>query len=74
MEAALLPAEFCPTPGWLLLEGSVGRRWILAGRLHAVTLAVDNLLDATWRDHLWRAKQVAPQPGRNVRLLYRVTL
>ncbi len=31
------------------------------------------LLDAEWRDHLWRAKQVAPQPGRNVKLLYRVT-
>ncbi|MDF1505959.1 TonB-dependent receptor, partial [Roseisolibacter sp. H3M3-2] len=73
-EAALLPAEFCPTPGWALLHGSAGVRWPVGARLHAVTLAVDNALDATWRDHLWRAKQVAPQPGRNLRLLYRVTL
>jgi hypothetical protein len=26
-----------------------------------------------WRDHLWRAKQVAPQSGRNLRVLYRMT-
>jgi iron complex outermembrane receptor protein len=73
-EAGLLPAEFCPTPGWALLNGSAGVRWPLGGRLHALTLGVDNALDARWRDHLWRAKQVALQPGRNLRLLYRVTL
>jgi iron complex outermembrane receptor protein len=73
-EAELLPAEFCPTPGWALLNGSAGVRWPLGGRLHALTLGVDNALDARWRDHLWRAKQVALQPGRNLRLLYRVTL
>jgi iron complex outermembrane receptor protein len=73
-EAGLLPPEFCPTPGWALLNGSAGVRWPLGGRLHALTLGVDNALDARWRDHLWRAKQVALQPGRNLRLLYRVTL
>jgi iron complex outermembrane receptor protein len=73
-EAGLLPAEFCATPGWALLNGSAGVRWPLGARLHAITLVVDNALDATWRDHLWRAKQLAPQPGRNLRLLYRVTL
>ena len=69
---AARPAEFCPTPGRTLLEASLGVRFTLGARLHAVTLAGDNLLDAVWRDPLWRAKQVAPQPGRNLRLLYRV--
>jgi iron complex outermembrane receptor protein len=73
-EAGLLPAEFCATPAWALLNGSAGVRWPVGARLHALTLGVDNALDASWRDHLWRAKQVAPQPGRNLRLLYRVTL
>jgi iron complex outermembrane receptor protein len=50
---------------------SVARRWLLGTQLHEVTASVDNLFDVDWRDHLWRAKQVAPQPGRNVRLLYR---
>jgi iron complex outermembrane receptor protein len=68
---ALLPAEFCPTPGWALLNLSLARRWLVGSRLHEVTASVENLLDADWRDHLWRAKQVAPQPGRNWRLLYR---
>jgi len=66
------PAEFCATPGRTLLEATAGVRFPIGARLHAVTLAGDNLLDAVWRDPLWRAKQVAPQPGRNVRLLYRV--
>ncbi len=69
---ALRPAEFCPTPGRALVEAGVGVRFTRGARLHAVTLAGDNLLDAVWRDPLWRAKQVAPQPGRNLRLLYRV--
>ncbi len=70
--AALLPAEFCATPGFALVHLSLGRRFTLGQRLHTVTLAIDNLFDTPWRDHLWRAKQVAPQPGRNLRALYRV--
>jgi iron complex outermembrane receptor protein len=68
---ALLPAEFCPTARWVQLHATVARRWVAAGQLHEVTASVDNLLNADWRDHLWRARQVAPQPGRNVRVLYR---
>jgi iron complex outermembrane receptor protein len=72
-EATVLPAEFCPTDGVVLLNATAGVRRVWGGRLHAFTLVVDNAGDARWRDHLWRAKQVAPQPGRNVRLLYRVS-
>lgn len=68
---ALLPAEFCATNGWLLAHTSASRRWFLGGHLHEVTMSVENVFDADWRDHLWRAKQVAPQPGRNLRVFYR---
>jgi iron complex outermembrane recepter protein len=71
-EAEALPAEFCRTAGAVLLSGTAGVRFTLAGHGHALTAVLDNAAAATWRDHLWRAKQVAPQPGRNVRLLYRV--
>lgn len=71
--AQLLPAEFCATPGWTQVHATVSRRWFFAGQLHEVTTAVDNLFDVDWRDHLWRAKQVAPQPGRNLRVFYRWT-
>ncbi len=68
---ALLPAEFCPTDGWMVANASASRRWIVGTQLHEITASMDNVFDADWRDHLWRAKQVAPQPGRNLRLFYR---
>jgi iron complex outermembrane recepter protein len=61
-----------PTPGHALLSAGGGFRWSRASQLHTVTLQVDNVTDTAWRDHLSRIKEVAPQPGRNVRLLYRV--
>jgi iron complex outermembrane recepter protein len=62
-----------PTPGAGLLSAGAGLRWAGGDRLHTLTLQADNLLDAEWRDHLSRVKDVAPQPGRNLRLLYRLT-
>jgi iron complex outermembrane recepter protein len=61
-----------PTRGSSLLNASVGWRWSEGERFHTVTLKVDNLLDTEWRDHLSRIKDVAPQPGRNIQLLYRL--
>jgi iron complex outermembrane recepter protein len=61
-----------PTPGYGLLNAGAGLRWAEGPRFHTVTLAIDNLTDTVWRDHLSRIKEVAPQPGRNLRLLYRV--
>ncbi len=75
-EASVLPAEFCPTPGVVLvgavLSVPVPRAW-RTGWQTALTLTADNLFDTAWRDPLWRAKQVAPQPGRNVRIAIQVT-
>jgi iron complex outermembrane recepter protein len=62
-----------PTAGSGLLNAGFGLRWTTAERLHSVTLRVDNVLDTVWRDHLSRIKDVAPQPGRNVQLLYRLS-
>jgi iron complex outermembrane receptor protein len=61
-----------PTAGYTLLNASAGVRWDARGALHTVTLSADNLTDAVWRDHLSRIREVAPQPGLNLRLLYRV--
>jgi iron complex outermembrane receptor protein len=72
-EAVALPAEFCPTDGALLVELRAGVRLSWSGHEQLITVVVENALDRVWRDHLWRAKAVAPQQGRNVRLMYRVT-
>jgi iron complex outermembrane receptor protein len=61
-----------PTAGYTLLNGSAGIRWDARGALHTITLSADNLTDEVWRDHLSRIREVAPQPGLNLRLLYRV--
>lgn len=61
-----------PTDGHGLLHASLGWRHVGSRLLHTVTLTGNNLTDAVWRDHLSRIKDVAPQPGRNVRLTYRV--
>lgn len=67
-------AEFeQPTPGTALLHAAVGLRWSAGGRLQSLTLQVQNLTNRLWWDHLSRLRAVAPQPGRNVQVLYRLS-
>lgn len=61
-----------PTAGYHLMQGEAGVRRVIGGRLHTLTITAENLGDRVWRDHLSRIKAVAPQPGRNIRVLYRV--
>jgi iron complex outermembrane receptor protein len=53
------------------LDGGI--RILRGERLHTLTLAVENLTDAEYRDHLSRIKDIMPQPGRSVSLLYRLS-
>ncbi len=74
-EAVALPAEFCATDGAVLVGLTMAYRmspgpWGVPAR---ITLSAENLLDTRWHDPLWRAKQVAPQPGRNLRLAVQVS-
>jgi len=34
-------------------------------------VGIDNMTNSAYRDHLSRVKSIMPEPGRNVRLLYR---
>jgi len=61
-----------PTDGYTLLNGSAGVQWFKFGWLHSVTLRADNLTDATYRNHLSRIKDIMPEAGRSVTLVYRV--
>jgi iron complex outermembrane recepter protein len=62
-----------PTDGYHLFRIGTGLEWSMGGRDHRLHLEVDNLLNRSWRDHLSRARSVAPEPGRNVQLLYRLS-
>lgn len=61
-----------PTPSYSMFGAGVGYRWTRYKLLHTVTLQIENATDTVWRDHLSRVKDVAPQPGRNIRLSYQV--
>jgi iron complex outermembrane recepter protein len=40
--------------------------------VHSLTLRADNVTDVLYRDAASRIKDFAPNPGRNVSLLFRV--
>jgi hypothetical protein len=61
-----------PTAGYGVLDLEAGVRRLLGGRLHAVTVRVENLLDAEVRDHAARTKVILPEAGRNLLVTYRV--
>jgi iron complex outermembrane receptor protein len=61
------------TPGYAVGDAAAGVRLFAGGRLHTLTLRVDNAANRTYRDHLSRVKAIMPEPGRNVSLLYRLT-
>jgi iron complex outermembrane recepter protein len=62
-----------PTASYGLVGVGAGYQWAVRGAVHSVVFQVENLLDEAWNSHLSRTKDVAPEPGRNVRFLYRIS-
>ena len=66
-------AEFeTETDGYTLLNASLQYRIDQPQLLHTITLSGKNLLNTTYRNHLSRIKEVFPEPGRSISLLYRI--
>jgi iron complex outermembrane recepter protein len=61
-----------PTAAYTLLDLDAGLHIVRGGRRHGVTLRAANLFDREYRDAASRIKRFAPNPGRNIALLYRV--
>lgn len=61
-----------PTDSYGLLNAGLGYRFDMGGMHHSIALQANNLTDRVWHDHLSRIKDVAPQPGRNLQLMYRL--
>lgn len=61
-----------PTDGYALWGLSAGYRRVLRGRLHTLTLRLDNLTDEVYRNHISRTKELMPEAGRGLSLTYRV--
>lgn len=60
------------TDGYAVLGLSGGLRLTLAGRLHVVTLHLENLGDTVYRNHLSRVKEIMPEAGRGLGVTYRI--
>jgi iron complex outermembrane recepter protein len=61
------------TAGYGLYNAHAGYRWSAAGRIHNVSLRLENLSNALYRDHLSRVKSIMPEAGRSISLTYRLS-
>jgi iron complex outermembrane receptor protein len=61
------------TDGYTLLEAAVGYRFFFGGMVNDLILRGTNLTDEEARNHVSFLKDVAPLPGRDVSLSYRVS-
>ncbi|MGM0547571.1 MAG: TonB-dependent receptor [Bacteroidota bacterium] len=61
-----------PTKGYATVNLFGQYRFDKWDLLHTVALNINNISNTTYRDHLSRIKELSPEPGRNITLLYRV--
>lgn len=61
-----------PTDGYTAFDLFGQYRFQSGSTLHTFSINAKNILDTTYRDHLSRIKDLMPEPGRNISLLYRM--
>ena len=61
-----------PTDGYAVFNLSGGVRLTLDGRLHVITVGLENLGNTEYRNHLSRVKDIMPEAGRALGVTYRV--
>jgi iron complex outermembrane receptor protein len=64
--------EETPTDGYTLLKLFSSYSVQAGGVLHTITARLDNVTDELYRNHLSLIKDLAPEMGRNFKLLYNV--
>ncbi len=62
-----------PTSGYTMLDASASYEIFHRGFVHDFVLQGTNLTDEMARNHLSFLKDVAPLPGRNIKLMYRLS-
>lgn len=67
-----VPENEFPTPAYTLVDLSGSYTLTVAGRVNTLTLRADNVLDEEYREATSRIKDFAPNPGRNLSLVFRV--
>lgn len=60
------------TEGYLVMDVFTQYRMSTGKLLHTFSLNLNNLLNEEYYNHLSRIKEIRPEPGRNISLMYRV--
>lgn len=60
------------TDGYQVFDAFIQYYLSSGSQLHTLSLNLENATDTTYRMHLSRVKSIMPEPGRNIKLLYRV--
>jgi iron complex outermembrane receptor protein len=63
-----------PTEGYQKANLYVQKEILAMNSKHNLSLQIDNLLNTTYYNHLSRIKDIMPEPGRNIRLTYKLFL
>lgn len=61
-----------PTDGYVVVDASLQYHRQHKNLLHTWVLSVENIGDTEYRRHLSRVRSIMPEPGRNIKLLYKV--
>jgi iron complex outermembrane receptor protein len=61
-----------PTDGYSLINASCGVRYVSDSAVHVVVIALTNLGDSLARNHVSSLKEIAPLPGRDLSVGYKV--
>lgn len=61
-----------PTDGYVVFDAALQYHLQHKSLLHTWSLSIENIGDAEYRRHLSRVRSIMPEPGRNVKLLYKV--
>ena len=61
-----------PTDGYIVHDAGCYFNFNLWHLENLIVFEAENILNITYRDHLSRIKSVKPEPGRNIKLLYKM--
>jgi iron complex outermembrane receptor protein len=61
-----------PTDGYQIFDASIQYIFNQNNFLHTFSISVENFSNESYRMHLSRVKSIMPEPGRNLKILYRV--
>ncbi len=62
------------TQGYVTASASLQYGFGWNGSLHTLVISGENLLDTAYRNHLSRVKSIMPEPGRSLKLSYKMYL